>query len=400
MTTERPNGGKHRVQLGDDLVSLAERYYGDAGRWTQLWYANRAALANRTALTPGESLIIPAEHLLSTGDVAPGEEPDGFIGPDGLIEAPEPDRSAASGVTRDWSQPPPRATSVVSSWSSRRARSARTPGRPAAQRRSLGEVLGKVPTAVYSIAVVLLAYGVFSIVSPLVEASQLSGPAQLRDLPGVATVDDAENEIRLRREITQSQARAVLDRAFYLEGEWRLILGPASVPIVRGGSIPEPNVLYPPVDLLVRIAADLPTAVPQSITIDGDYEIAASVDGPKQVIDTARALVHVLATDSNGMAINELRVTERTTSRSVVVPEHLAVTRTAELDTTLRTVAQLADFARVEFGERYRVVVRAPSESDFGRACAAAARAFDDHELPVDLEVARRSGQYDAVPCP
>jgi hypothetical protein len=403
VTTERQHSGKHRVVLGDDLRSLAERYYGDADRWTRLWYANRAVLANRTTLTPGESLIIPAEHLLVPSSGSPGEEPDGIVGPDGLIDAPGPDRDAGDNADRGWSQPPPpRVTSAAASRLPRRPpRSARNPGRPvpATRRRSLGEVLEKVPTPVFSFAIVLLVLGVYALFNPEIRSS-LNRPVQVRDLPGVATVDNGENEIRLRRGITRDQARAVLDRAFRLEGEWRMILGPSIVPIVRGGSINQPNDLYPQADLLVRIAADLPDATPQSITIGSDYKIAGTVLTPDQVIGTARALVDVLATDGNGMAIDQLRVTDRSGSRLILVPEHLAVTRTTEIDTTLHAVSRLADFAMIEFGERPRVVVRAPSKSEFVPTCRAAAEVFRELEVTIDLEVMSARGLPRTSPCP
>ncbi|MFP5417448.1 MAG: LysM peptidoglycan-binding domain-containing protein [Actinomycetes bacterium] len=58
--TRAPITPVHRVLLGDDLWSLAERYYGDGAQWRQVAEANPALLGDPLAqLTPGAELAIP-----------------------------------------------------------------------------------------------------------------------------------------------------------------------------------------------------------------------------------------------------------------------------------------------------------------------------------------------------
>ena len=49
----------HIVQAGETLGQIAQRYYGDANRWQQIYDANRAAIPNPNALTVGTRLTIP-----------------------------------------------------------------------------------------------------------------------------------------------------------------------------------------------------------------------------------------------------------------------------------------------------------------------------------------------------
>lgn len=50
----------HTVRDGDTLGDLAERYYGDARRYREIYDANRAALQSPEVLPIGASLVIPA----------------------------------------------------------------------------------------------------------------------------------------------------------------------------------------------------------------------------------------------------------------------------------------------------------------------------------------------------
>ena len=49
----------HVVTFGDSLYSIAKRYYGNAGRWTEILAANRDIITNPNALTLGTKLRIP-----------------------------------------------------------------------------------------------------------------------------------------------------------------------------------------------------------------------------------------------------------------------------------------------------------------------------------------------------
>ncbi len=81
---------QHRVQLGDDLRSIAGQYYGDPDRWPEVFTANRAALGNEPILLPGQSLVIPVLPEQDTVDqpsspAVDRPEPDGIVGADGTI---------------------------------------------------------------------------------------------------------------------------------------------------------------------------------------------------------------------------------------------------------------------------------------------------------------------------
>jgi nucleoid-associated protein YgaU len=51
---------RHTVRDGDTLGDLAERYYGDARRYREIFDANRATLSNPEMLPIGATLTIPA----------------------------------------------------------------------------------------------------------------------------------------------------------------------------------------------------------------------------------------------------------------------------------------------------------------------------------------------------
>ncbi|OGR84644.1 MAG: hypothetical protein A2901_07380, partial [Elusimicrobia bacterium RIFCSPLOWO2_01_FULL_54_10] len=48
----------HKVEKGETLRSLAEKYYGDSGKWTVIFDANRSKI-RRGVLKEGEEIIIP-----------------------------------------------------------------------------------------------------------------------------------------------------------------------------------------------------------------------------------------------------------------------------------------------------------------------------------------------------
>lgn len=51
----------HVVQKGDTLSTIAERTYGKAGRWTDIYAANRDLLDDPDCIQPGQVLQLPAE---------------------------------------------------------------------------------------------------------------------------------------------------------------------------------------------------------------------------------------------------------------------------------------------------------------------------------------------------
>lgn len=50
----------HAVEPGDSLGALALRYYGDAGRYTAIFQANRRTLSSPDRIAVGQRLVIPA----------------------------------------------------------------------------------------------------------------------------------------------------------------------------------------------------------------------------------------------------------------------------------------------------------------------------------------------------
>ena len=57
---EAPVAGRTYVVVkGDTLSKIAEREYGDATRWREIYQANRATIKNPNLIYPGQKLRIP-----------------------------------------------------------------------------------------------------------------------------------------------------------------------------------------------------------------------------------------------------------------------------------------------------------------------------------------------------
>jgi nucleoid-associated protein YgaU len=54
-----PGARVHVVEVGDTLEKLAKKYYGDAGKWNLIYFANNAQLGGGRPLKPGMELEIP-----------------------------------------------------------------------------------------------------------------------------------------------------------------------------------------------------------------------------------------------------------------------------------------------------------------------------------------------------
>ena len=54
-----PAGHYHTVVAGDTLSSIARQYYGAAGRWGEIYEANRGRIGNPDVLIPGQRIVIP-----------------------------------------------------------------------------------------------------------------------------------------------------------------------------------------------------------------------------------------------------------------------------------------------------------------------------------------------------
>lgn len=51
----------HVVRKGDTLSTIAEQIYGKAGRWTDIFAANRDVLDDPDRIQPGQVLQLPAD---------------------------------------------------------------------------------------------------------------------------------------------------------------------------------------------------------------------------------------------------------------------------------------------------------------------------------------------------
>jgi nucleoid-associated protein YgaU len=90
-----PGAGRHVVERGDDLWSLAARLLGDGSRWREVAALNPVSLADPTrALVPGEVLLVPA------GTDAPTVGPD--VSLSGEKSAPaSPEQAGSAGSAAD-----------------------------------------------------------------------------------------------------------------------------------------------------------------------------------------------------------------------------------------------------------------------------------------------------------
>ncbi len=80
----------HKVELNDNLFSLAKRYYGDAKKWTKIYDANSDVIYDKNSLPVGDDLIIPDVAIFGT-KVA--EESDESATSDGISVAQSSSKS-------------------------------------------------------------------------------------------------------------------------------------------------------------------------------------------------------------------------------------------------------------------------------------------------------------------
>ena len=49
----------YTVQAGDTLGKIAQKFYEDGSRWTEIYEANKAQIADPNAIKVGQELVIP-----------------------------------------------------------------------------------------------------------------------------------------------------------------------------------------------------------------------------------------------------------------------------------------------------------------------------------------------------
>lgn len=59
-TAAAGGGGSYTVQSGDTLSAIAERHYGKASRWHDIFEANRDQIDDPDLIRPGQVLRLPA----------------------------------------------------------------------------------------------------------------------------------------------------------------------------------------------------------------------------------------------------------------------------------------------------------------------------------------------------
>ena len=60
-SSNAPSGGSYTVVKGDCLWKIAKKYYGDGGKWTVIYNANKSVVGgNPNLIYPGQVLTIPA----------------------------------------------------------------------------------------------------------------------------------------------------------------------------------------------------------------------------------------------------------------------------------------------------------------------------------------------------
>lgn len=59
-TTNPKSTGYYVVRSGDSLWSIAKKYYGDGGKYTKIYNANKEKIKNASLIYPGQKLVIPS----------------------------------------------------------------------------------------------------------------------------------------------------------------------------------------------------------------------------------------------------------------------------------------------------------------------------------------------------
>ncbi len=60
-TLPEPEAQTYTIEAGDSLSKIAKHFYGDAGKWRQIFEANRDVIKDPDMIHPGHTIKIPSE---------------------------------------------------------------------------------------------------------------------------------------------------------------------------------------------------------------------------------------------------------------------------------------------------------------------------------------------------
>lgn len=365
----------HRVVAGDDLSSLARRYYGDASHWRLITTANAGVLGDADeGLRPGLLLIIPISTDDATGWAAAAADP---AGPDGPVPTwptrpLDTDDTDGSGRTA--------------------ATAALLAGQPAAGpygisiRHRVRLPWVKIIVATVIIALVIVAVPVFR------AARQAQLERDLSDHLAIDRIDLRSKVVELDPDSTLAQLETIvailMELRAYDGAGWEVRIGPAVLQTNDKLSSSAAQVLFgvSRVDspVVVRLTLD-PVSRSTSAT-RGEIAVDVRTVGPGTRAEAATVVISTLATGGwqATSAIDVLSVSTagpgvwRFQGRPVMDPARTAA--------ALRVIEGIGATEYVQMiNDVVYLRLRAGSESDGEAACR---RARDQlAALPPDLEL-------------
>ncbi len=354
----------HRVVAGDELRSLAQRYYGDPEQWRMITVANRGVVGDADdPLAAGQELIIPISAA-DAMDLAAAS-----------VRPPYPDEAGAT-------------------WPIRRRRpDAVTADQPDLRLRDRRIVIGLIA------AVVIIALVITSVV--LVRAVRQGRLEQdLRALPGIASSHVPGKVLELDPDSSPAEVRAVLATLI----ELRAYSG-AGWLVRSGRAVLQTNVFLRPAAADVLAAAGrVDTAgvvridlypVPGRDPIDRspDQQPAVRIDiltdGPEGRPAAARAIILGLAAIGPGApsAVNSLSVTQHQGARDWLIYGR-SITDADRTARALQAVARIPEAGELSMSDGSNsLTLIGEAERDRAALCRRARDQLAGQPLVFELEV-------------
>ncbi|MFC7620177.1 hypothetical protein [Microlunatus sp. GCM10028923] len=332
-----------------------------------------------------------------------GEEPDGIVGPGGEL-SPHPRRPGhhwptlppkpPAGPPAQTSPPTPDPVRAGSKPLHTRNRDWGPPPDLPETEQQEGGLVGFLKGSLWKVAGLLVAIPLFAILGVQQCQSQLSGVAEIAELPGVTAVDSDQQRIVLSTTITRDQARQVVDRAYGLQPGWELVQDDVSMMIMkRKSTYTAPADLYPPLDVLLALGqADLTRFADIQVSLQSipGIFVMAEVRTGQQPVPAARELLDAMA--------------DVTSDRTRPLQVHgdfgyLIFDRLPAPPAALDALAELPEFAGASFGDENAVALRTTPD-DAARDCRKAATIFAARKLDVRLTYVTEPGPNPAEhPC-